>query len=143
MPAGQEPRANGMGKSIKSPGIKIIQIGLHKEWGKRSAIHWDFTICWAMSGNGAGTGLGIIQEITRKIGAGLKVVPVGFFAAAVGARLPGAARRLFAATATRPLTMSSSVFVLPGQARLLRNLHGAWSEEIFSNFSLRLVRVTR
>ena len=136
MPAGQEPRANGMGKSIKSPGIKIIQIGLHKEWGKRSAIHGDFTICWAMSGNGAGTGLGIIQEITRKIGAGLKVVPVG-------SRLPGAARRLFAATATRPLTMSSSVFVLPGQARLLRNLHGAWSEEIFSNFSLRLVRVTR
>ena len=59
----------------------------------------------------------------------LKLALVGLFAAGVGLLLPGAAGRRIGPPPDRPIAVAASVFVLPGQVRLLRNLHGAWGME--------------
>jgi hypothetical protein len=117
MPAGQEPLESGMMKSMKLPGIKIIPKGKPIKWVIKRKIHGGFSICWVMSGSGAGTGLVIIQKRIRKIGVDLNQASTNHLAGLPQA-VVGIARRINAlatieTTAFKILAPHTWAFALP------------------------------
>jgi|GEM_PF-1117581 len=82
--------------------------------GKKNPIPGGFMICWVMSGSIAGTGMINIRRKIKRIGVGLKRVPIGWTVVVVGTVVQGAALTPLVIMSTPPVVMTTWVFALPG-----------------------------